>query len=1040
MTPPFAAAAFPRLDGSDADGVHLMWTPPAASGYSVGGWDIQRRKSHDRPKIVCYRLSGSEMDVLHLMLRLSTPLAEIAVRQADLSGVSPAGRQPGLRERGGTTCESPAGRCVPRRPRSAPRPAFSASRTTSGSGNSIVTWRSASAWHGRSRSRCAPGRRSPRGCSPSGTLSTRFENLAVDQVLVYCGGRADMLEVCVDVVPSPDDEEQQWAGSPLIAKGIQVPIRALDPTLGSQADEDALAKSRLVAGEDFDERVFHDVTELMNAAAADAENAAPVWSSEVEREELDEPFIELRPWSYALALLIEPAWRRMLGFGFLDRAGELEPGVAYDYRITGRFRRRDVEEQVHGFHSVPRGTALPTAFALGPVSLLTPEPATVRQQPEPDEDGFGATGRKGIALAGERCLTLSFPLPVKRVVLELAAGASLSWKASTTDFLPGLPSSSFGGDLPPERRVTIETADPVDTIRLSGSGFLFAVREPTGPAGAEPDEIVTRSVVLHGVVLADTPKPDPPSFLDTFNLQQPSLPIDPSSGAPPPPASLGFRLEWLPPPPAGTGGPVAWPPDLGAYPPFDALGFLIERRHVDGGGPFEQLDGADKPTLVLGSRGGHRDPPPLGIGVDLEAVFPDAPEPTPPVSPLMSLDDVLVTADHEGPSPGSTHQYRLFSVDALGRTSATACEGSIVRLEKRQPPPQPVGSPEPPPAGAIVPSGVRARVLQADDPNLVAADRTLLGDSTNAVVLEWGWTQTERDADPHATEFRVYWQPLAPDLVRGAVTAPPTLTGGLFEMPATLDRPLAADSMAGRYLSLPDYPFKLAGHTAGQTIVLQLEPSVLEPSRTPAPAAFEFRPALNGSEQRPPAWAERTAVVPITDAEAYRHVFRDVLVLDADQPRTRVWAGVSAADDQQYVDDALPAATPNGGRPGNESAIVAIAATARYLGRPELTVPPPLPDVPELVTDEPAGDTVTVLVDLPTLLAGVTVPTGHRVQLERLGLDRIVACMSAGSDDTIGATLPDGTTTSYTQANPTDQAALLGRFGAARRRGSRAAS
>ena len=98
-----------------------------------------------------------------------------------------------------------------------------------------------------------------------------------------------------------------------------------------------------------------------------------------------------------------------------------------------------------------------------------------------------------------------------------------------------------------------------------------------------------------------------------------------------------------------------------------------------------------------------------------------------------------------------------------------------------------------------------------------------------------------------------------------------------------------------------------------------------------------------------------------------------MLVLDADHPRVRVWVGVSAADDQPYVDDALPASAPNGGRPGNESAIAAVDTTARYHGRPDLTVPPPLPDVPELVTDEPAGETVTVRVDLPTLLADVTV-------------------------------------------------------------------
>jgi hypothetical protein len=860
--------------------------------------------------------------------------------------------------------------------------------------------------------------------APGGTQSTRFESLDVDEVLVYCTARAGALEICLDVPRDTREEDAAWAQSTVVATGLQVPIRALDPTLASQADEDALAKSRLLAGEAFDADAFHDVTALLNAAVG--ASAAPVWASSVLREELDDPFLEVRPWSYALALLLDPAWRRMLGFGILDTPEDLTAAEAYDYRITGRFRRRDVEERFHGFHSVPRGTTLPTAFALGPVSLLTAAAATVQQLPEPPEDGFGATGRKGIALAGEECLTLRFPTPVTRVVLDLARGASLSWKASTTDFLPSLPISTFGGDLPSEGRALIEIADPVDTITLSGSGFLYGVRELLSAPGADPDELVSSSVVLYGVVFADTPPPDPPPFLGTLNLQEPSLPADPAGGAPPAPASLGFRLSWLPPPPAGSPGPVPWPPDLAAFPPFDVLGFRLERRRVDSGGPFEELDGGDGlSTLVLGSRGGHRDPPALGYGADLEAIFPDDPPPSPPLSPLMSLDDVLVKADHTGPPPGSTHQYRIFSVDAIGRSSAQACLGSVVRLEKRQPPPQPVGSPEPPPAGAIAPSGVRARALQADDADLVDGDRALLGTDTNAVVLEWGWTQAERDADPHATEFRVYWQPLAPDVVTGAVTGPPTLSGGLFELPATLDRPLAADAMLGRYLALPDYPFKVASHTAGQSVVLRVEPTELDSSRVPAPATFEFRPLLNGAEQRPPAWAERSAIVPITDAESYRHVFRDLLVLDAERSRIRVWAGVSSADAQAYVDDVLPATAPNGGRPGNESAIAAAAATARYLGRPELTVPPPLPDVPELVTNEPAGETVTVRLDLPGLLPGVAVPAGHRVLLERIGLDRIVACMSARPDDTIGATLPDGTETGYTQPNPDDHTALL---------------
>ena len=996
------AAALARRDGSTADGVHLLWTAPAGAGWSLDGWTIRRRKVADRPKVQCFQLAPSELEALHRFLRLQTSVALFTVRQA-ASPQPPPGVPAAAREPFGTVSGVV---CVayeidlPERHR--------VLEVDVGTGAALaIALRDGKAVAARLLT------------SPLGVQSVVFEGLDADGAVVYCSGAASSLQVCLDQ-PSPD-EDKQWENTQPIAAGIQVPIRALDSTLGSQADEDAVAKSRLLDGEVFDEDAFHDVADLMNAAAADAANVAPVWLSIVTREAPDDPFLELRPWPYALALLTEPPWRRMLGFGYLDRAGELEPGAVYDYRVSGFFRRRDLEEPLHGFHLVPRGTTLPTAFALGPIALLSPAPLIVRQLPEPPADALQATGRKGVALAGEACLTLSFAAPVTRVALEVGEGASLRWKASTTDFLPGLPINQFGGDLPPQRRVTIETADPVDTITLSGTGFLFGVRELLSAPGTSPDDVVEASATLYGVVFADTPKPEPPPFLDTVSLQQPSLPTDPAAGPPPAPASLGFWVSWLPPPAAGADGPVPWPADLGAFPPFDVLGFRLQRRRVDTGGDFEELDGKGTSTLVLGSRGARADPPALAPGVDLEAVFADDGPPVPPVSPLMALDDVLVRADHSGPPPGSTHQYRAFSVDAIGRVSGTAAVGPVVRLEKRQPPPQPVGSPEPPPAGAVVPAGVRARVLQADDLDLGPADRQLLGTSRNAVVLEWGWTQRERDGDSFATEFRVYWQPLAPDVVSGAVTGPPTLVGGLFLAPAAFDRPLEADAMRGRYLALPDYPFKVAGHDAGQDVALRLEPSVLDPARAPGPAAFEFRPVLGGSEQRPPAWAERAAVVPIGPQEAYRFVLRDRLALDAENSRARAWIGVSAADEESYVDDALP----GGGRPGNESAIAASAVTARHLGRPELTVPPPLPDVPELVTAEPAGDTVTVVIDLPALLPDVAVPAGHQVQLERLALGRVVTCLSANADATIGVRLPDGTVTSYTLANPGDQAALL---------------
>lgn len=1037
MSTGFAAAAIARRDGSDADGIHLLWIAPPAAGYSLGGWDVQRRKAQGRREVRCHQLSPAELDALHRILRIRTPFGEVRARQAacpefprlppdepaDDAGNGDARLRPRL----------PAAAALPRG-----RGLLGAVGTAPGGprcgvydirlleGHRVVEVRAGLPAALAIALRDGKAVEARTLIDPSNLQRARFEDRDVDQVLLYCGTAATSLEVCLDVPPDPEKDEQSWAGEQFIAKGIQVPIRTLDPTLGSQADEEALATSRLLGGETFDPAAFHDVAELMNAAAADAADASPVWASTVTRDEPTDPYVELRPWSYALALLVDPAWRRMLGFGLLDRPDDLVPGESYDYRITGRFRRRDLEERLHGFQSVPGGTTLPTRFALGPVSFLTPEPVAVEQRPTPPDGGLTATGRKGIALVGDPGLTLSFPMPTTSVVLELAAGSNLSWAASTTDFLPGLPINTLGGDLPAERRVTIETGDPVDTITLSGSGFLYGVREVLSPPGTKPDDVVTRSVVLPGVVFADTPAPEPPLFLGTLNLQQPTLPASPSASPPEAPASLGFRLNWLPPPPSGVAsGQVPWPPDLGAFPPFDVLGFRVERRRVDTSGPFEELDGAGVDTLVFGSRSGRADPPALRAGIDLEVAFPEDPAPVPPVAVFMSLDDVLVAADHTGPPPASLHQYRIFSVDAIGRSSADAQLGSVVRLEKRQPPPKPVGPPGDPPAGALAPRGVQARALQAIDPDLTTADRTLLGTSENAVVLEWGWTQAERDHDPHATEFRVYWQPHAPDVVSGTITGAPTVVGDQFELPATIDRPLAADAMQGRYLGLPDYPFKVASHTAGQSIVLRVERSPVDASRTPAPASFEFRPVLAGAEQRPPAWAERTAVVALTGAERYQHVFRDLLALDADRPPARVWAGVSAADAQTYVADALAAGVTNGGRPGNESAIVAAVAAARYLGRPTFTVPPPLADVPELVTDEPAGETVTVLVDLPGLLPAVTIPAGHRVQFDRLGLDQVSARMSARADGTIGAALPGGVTQSYTLPNPTDQGDLL---------------
>jgi len=224
---------------------------------------------------------------------------------------------------------------------------------------------------------------------------------------------------------------------------------------------------------------------------------------------------------------------------------------------------------------------------------------------------------------------------------------------------------------------------------FDGSGFLYGVRVRTAalPPGDGPDDLAAESFIVYGVRYEATPAPPPPPFLGTRNLQQPLLPGDPALTTRNPPASIGFRLLWLPPPTEGATGPVPWPPDLGAFPPFDVLGFELERRRVDTGGDFVEVEQQKPATRFFGSRGGRRDPPQLSYGIDLLEAFPEAATPSPPVPVFMDADDVLDSPAKrdEGPTPppGSLHQYRIRSIDAIGRASSSATLGSVVRLEKR---------------------------------------------------------------------------------------------------------------------------------------------------------------------------------------------------------------------------------------------------------------------------------------------------------------------------------------------------------------------
>ena len=82
MSAGFVVAAVARKDGSESDGIHVMWTPPATAGWSIDGWDVERRKAEERKELRCHQLSAAELQTLHRILRLELALGEVRLRQA----------------------------------------------------------------------------------------------------------------------------------------------------------------------------------------------------------------------------------------------------------------------------------------------------------------------------------------------------------------------------------------------------------------------------------------------------------------------------------------------------------------------------------------------------------------------------------------------------------------------------------------------------------------------------------------------------------------------------------------------------------------------------------------------------------------------------------------------------------------------------------------------------------------------------------------------------------------------------------------------
>jgi hypothetical protein len=969
--------AIPQVD-ADGRGIHVLWFGPVRWGYAPGGWVIERRL-YPGPTVepVCNFLSDKEIILLDGPRERRLDFGVLTLED----GLWP--------EHLTSTEQNPKAAQVFRVRLDRPREGVDV--TVQGPASFGYALRG-----GKVVATSGPF---------FGELAHhRFREIGIDVVVIHAL-ESRGLTVCV----LPDERE---SGGWSFVGQRQLPLKELDPALADVNDEVHEALSRLLPAETLNPDEVLDVLErLRPVAARSGPPPASFWTLLL-REPDEEDVMEVGGIDPLRALVSHPSWRRALGFGLFDEDPALEPGKVYQYRITGELPRADLIDAVYGFHTVPTGTALPAVFQLGELGVRLNRPASIELAWDKNQE-MPAVGRRGLRLRpldgspwllpnfGKTRLVLDFPEPVRVVELELDEGHELEWRAGSMGIGP-----AEDGQVPPGPRPRLVFSAPREQVRLEGEGLLFSVRVPADP-GVPPDKLFPVSIVLPPVVFDDTKRPAPPVFVAAHSLQA-SPPALPPGGGPPKREALGLEVLWTP---ALLGGLEVFPPGAGVAPPTEATLFEIEHREEKASGdPLSDWTPILPPpeeNWVTGDRDAavHENKP--FPGADLLELFPEEGRETPGNKLGLRWRDVFdfpeglpenTDLHRKPPEPGGFHRYRIRSVDSVGRPSEDWTESNPVLLEKRVPPPEPVG-PDPDPDADPLPTarGVQVRVLVPGAPDLTAEETALLGSSQNAIVLRWGWHAEQREMDPLAAEFRVYGRRGDPDAVTGRITQVTNLGQGRYDVTLQMDRPVPAGEAVGVYVSAPK-AFRVDSHGTGTVITARLSTRVTGPGGTfPAPVTGPVRLPVRVSAdfRKPAAWDQRLQVVPLTTASTYQVVLRDRLTLSESQPRDTVWVGVSTADAQDYVPDALP----GGGRPGNESSIVPVRCDGRYYGRPGLVETlPPLGPVPRVRTPEPKGRSVSFDLDLTGFVPSNPFAAGSAVRPERVSAGAVVrACRIDGT-------------------------------------------
>ncbi len=509
--------AIPQVEPPSV-GNHLIWMGPHTWGYSLKGWDIQRRVWRPAEEITCDRLQSTELADLRANYEMELRFGTIRFR----SGNWP---EPII----------PVASKLPSRP--IPCEVYTLDFHTQ-QRYTAVQATAAKTFCIAFRQGKAVAARLEAGPAP---VRIEFREVAIDTLMVYVISPQE-LSFCIALPIG--DEALSWRRSKIIVQGLQLPLKELIPSLSNAEDEYTEAQRRLLPGESLNREEFERVANILRTSVSQAGPPRPLDQVLLLRENPNEPFEELKALDPISAILPHPKWRRVLGFGWFDNDPQLVIGETYEYRITGYFPKEDMSDTVYGFHTVPSGVFVPTSFFLGPIHFHLSQPTPVVLVPEAPQVGNISISRRGIRIPPGNVLNpqivIDFPKPIKTLILELQPGHQLTYIIA-----PGQQSSGFM-TVPSGSRPQLQLPNATTQIRLFGQGILLAVRIPDSPSSQQ----VPISAVLPPVKLENTPRPEPPVWARIDNLQKmiPSPAMDAAPSEITPRHALGFeiRLEAFP--------------------------------------------------------------------------------------------------------------------------------------------------------------------------------------------------------------------------------------------------------------------------------------------------------------------------------------------------------------------------------------------------------------------------------------------------------------------------------------------------------------